>query len=78
MTKTDQLLLRLLLRSVYLKGYTDGNDKTTDLSWEDEIVKNIEGIFRMKPCIACGKKSSRLICDECVKKCYGEELKKND
>jgi hypothetical protein len=30
--------LRLLLRSVYLKGHEDGNLKTGDLSWEDKIV----------------------------------------
>jgi len=33
--------LRLLLRSVYLKGHQDGNLKTSDLSWEDKIVKEI-------------------------------------
>lgn len=33
--------LRLLLRSVYLKGHQDGNNKTTDLSWEDGIVEEI-------------------------------------
>ena len=33
--------LRLLLRSVYLKGHQDGNLKTADMSWEDKIIKDI-------------------------------------
>jgi hypothetical protein len=40
--KNEGLRLRLLLRSVYLKGHQDGNMKTTDLSWEDKIVKDIK------------------------------------
>ena len=30
--------VRLLLRSIYLKGHMDANKKTSDMSWEDEIV----------------------------------------
>ena len=37
--------LRLLLRSVYLKGHQDGNLKTCDMSWEDKIVKDINKLF---------------------------------
>ena len=37
--------LRLLLRSVYLKGHQDGNLKTSDMSWEDKIVKDILKLF---------------------------------
>lgn len=33
--------IRLLLRSVYLKGHQDGNLKTADMSWEDKIVGDI-------------------------------------
>ena len=33
--------LRLLLRSVYLKGQQDGRNKTCDMSWEDKIIKDI-------------------------------------
>lgn len=43
--KDKTLKLRLLLRSVYLKGHQDGNMKTTDLSWEDEIVRDIKNLF---------------------------------
>lgn len=40
--------LRLLLRSVYLKGLQDGNLKTTDvISWEDKIVKDITELFTL-------------------------------
>ena len=34
--------LRLLLRSVYLKGLQDGNLKIADISWEDKIVEDIK------------------------------------
>jgi hypothetical protein len=37
----DSYKLRLILRSVYLKGHQDGNMKTSDISWEDKIVKDI-------------------------------------
>ena len=43
--KDKTLHLRLLLRSVYLKGHQDGNMKTTDLSWEDRIVRDIKNLF---------------------------------
>ena len=43
--KNKTLNLRLLLRSVYLKGHQDGNMKTTDLSWEDKIVRDIKNLF---------------------------------
>ena len=43
--KNKTLHLRLLLRSVYLKGHQDGNMKTTDLSWEDRIVRDIKNLF---------------------------------
>jgi hypothetical protein len=37
--------IRLLLRSVYLKGHQDANLKTADMSWEDKIVEEIEKIY---------------------------------
>ena len=37
--------LRLLLRSVYLKGQIDARSKTSDMSWEDKIVKDILKLF---------------------------------
>ena len=37
--------LRLLLRSVYLKGHQDGNIKTSDMSWEDKIVASIRSVL---------------------------------
>lgn len=37
--------IRLLLRSVYLKGQVDANRKIADMSWEDEIVKEIEKYY---------------------------------
>ena len=40
--------LRLLLRSVYLKGQQDGYNKTADMSWEDKIVSQIEKLFKQK------------------------------
>ena len=40
-----EFTLRLILRSVYLKGHQDGNMKTTDLSWEDEIINDIEKLY---------------------------------
>ena len=43
--KNKTLNLRLLLRSVYLKGHQDVNMKTTDLSWEDKIVRDIKNLF---------------------------------
>jgi len=39
--------LRLLLRSVYLKGQQDANNKTVDMSWEDKIVKQIKALHRV-------------------------------
>lgn len=42
-------ILRLLLRSVYLKGHQDALYKTTDItSWEDKIVKDIEKLYSLK------------------------------
>jgi len=40
--------LRLLLRSVYLKGHQDGNLKTSDMSWEDKIVQEIKELVLEK------------------------------
>jgi len=40
--------LRLLLRSVYLKGHQDGNLKTTDISWENKIIKDIDALYKAK------------------------------
>ena len=40
----DELHLRLLLRSVYLKGHQDGNLKTSDISWEDKIIADIQRV----------------------------------
>ena len=37
--------LRLLLRSVYLKGHQDGNMKTSDMSWEDKIIESLKQVF---------------------------------
>ncbi len=42
------IILLLLLRSVYLKGHQDGNLKTTDLSWEDKILQEIEDYYKQK------------------------------
>jgi hypothetical protein len=38
--------IRLLLRSVYLKGHQDGNLKKADMSWEDKIVEDIDNLYR--------------------------------
>lgn len=38
--------LRLLLRSVYLKGQVDANKKTSDMSWEDKIVADIDAYYK--------------------------------
>lgn len=44
--KEKEKTLRLLLRSVYLKGHQDANIKTADiLSWEDGIVKDVEKLY---------------------------------
>ena len=40
--------LRLLLRSIYLKGQVDANKKTSDMSWEDKIVSNIDAYYQSK------------------------------
>jgi hypothetical protein len=37
--------LRLLLRSVYLKGQIDARSRQSDMSWEDKIVKDINKLF---------------------------------
>ena len=37
--------LRLLLRSVYLKGQIDARSKTSDMSWEDKIVNDIKKLI---------------------------------
>jgi hypothetical protein len=34
-------MIRLLLRSVYLRGHQDANLKTTTLCWEDEIMEDL-------------------------------------
>jgi hypothetical protein len=44
---THDKTLRLLLRSVYLKGHQDANLKTSDLSWEDEILSKLEALMVM-------------------------------
>jgi len=44
-SKIDCLTLRLLLRSIYLKGHQDGNLKTSDISWENKIVKDIQDLL---------------------------------
>ena len=44
-SKIDCLTLRLLLRSIYLKGHQDGNMKTSDISWENKIVKDIQDLL---------------------------------
>lgn len=46
--KDTEYILRLILRSVYLKGHQDGNTKTTDLSWEDEIIEDISNIAKLE------------------------------
>jgi len=38
--------IRLLLRSVYLKGHQDENLKTSDMSWEDKIIKDIDALYK--------------------------------
>ena len=38
--------IRLLLRSVYLKGHQDGNLKKADMSWEDKIIKDIDALYK--------------------------------
>ena len=40
--------IRLLLRSVYLKGQVDANKKTSDMSWEDKIVSEIDTYYKSK------------------------------
>ena len=38
--------LRLILRSIYLKGHQDALNKTADVvSWEDDIVNKITKLF---------------------------------
>ena len=65
LSREDDYKLRLLLRSVYLKGQVDANKKTSDISWEDKIVEDITLLFAgsIVPkehkaegyCPACGK-----------------------
>jgi len=33
--------VRLLLRSIYLKGHMDGHKKTSDMSWEEDILAKL-------------------------------------
>ena len=33
--------VRLLLRSVYLKGHMDGHKKISDMSWEEDILSKL-------------------------------------
>jgi len=33
--------VRLLLRSIYLKGHMDGHKKTSDMSWEEDILSEL-------------------------------------
>jgi len=40
--------IRLLLRSVYLKGHQDGNLKISDMSWEDKIKKDLDALYKEK------------------------------
>lgn len=40
--------IRLLLRSVYLKGYQDALTKTADMSWEDKIINDIRTLLKAK------------------------------
>jgi hypothetical protein len=35
-------VIRLLLRSIYLKGQVDANRKTSDLSWEEKIISKLQ------------------------------------
>ena len=44
----DMDKIRLLLRSVYLKGHQDGNLKTSDMSWEDKIIKDLDALYKAK------------------------------
>lgn len=74
-----ELKLRLLLRSVYLKGHQDGNLKTTDMLWEDKIIKDInklmisrEELEKLNRCQHEGCESTDLIrvCDEHINSDY--------
>lgn len=67
--------LRLLLRSVYLKGQMD---KTTDLSWEDKIIEDIiallqagDNIGKCKVCDNVLQKEGCPVCHEPV--CHEKE-----
>lgn len=57
MSKVDSLTVRLMLRSIYLKGHQDGNLKTSDISWEDKILEDfhqmIEGLKKDMSDSAC-------------------------
>ena len=44
----DDKKLRLLLRSVYLKGHQDSLTKTSDMDWEEPIVNQIRVVFGLK------------------------------
>jgi hypothetical protein len=37
--------IRLLLRSVYIKGQVDGREKKADMTWEDKIIKDLEALM---------------------------------
>jgi hypothetical protein len=58
--------IRLFLRSVYLKGHQDGNLKTTDMSWEDTIIKDIsltlkEGINKIETFTKVSPKEEKIV-----------------
>ena len=61
-------MLRLLLRSVYLRGQCDANRKTSSMDWEDKIVSDITKIFstaldtKQEKCPVCGAK---FVCVNC-------------
>jgi len=54
--------LRLLLRSVYLKGQVDANKKTADMSWEDKIVEEIDTCYKREEFKLEYNKKLRTIC----------------
>ena len=68
-------MLRLLLRSVYLRGQCDANRKTSSMDWEDKIVSDITKIFstaldtKQEKCPACHNilsvKEGRNTCVQC-------------
>ncbi len=45
MPSEKERLLILLLRSVYVKGYVDGQGHKADMFWEDETISKIKECF---------------------------------